>query len=387
METKPNGTAAITSYMGLFSPRMQSYEILIDGESLISPVSGYDPGPWGATGPTTGSQMVLEQGQPAKVKGLTVNQWAMQSFMAEGSWEDFGTFTSDLRMENETLIGTVRNDSQYPLTDVVITMQSRYARLGDMAPGEEKSVNMGLSNLQSDRFGPPLSYRLFQERFTSGPMPRDLEQKSNILSSIFENGPWSKLSSRLMPTAAGSATASEILVFGWLDQAPPLVSVENNTLTQKTTALVYSLLNYSVPQTGFQSIPAGMISGAMIRNPQNGGNCGVSTSVQMASGQAEFEYQIPSSIKNFQVEKLKLSLWRDSGNQMGMPGIALYNWEDDSWVSIQDPIQGVNVIQEAAPYVSMDGAVRVQLTAETDTFGCIYLDLGLEADSSISKGN
>lgn len=387
IETKPNGTASITSYMGLFSPRMQSYEILIEGENLISPISGYDPGPWGATGTTTtGSQMILEQGQPAKVKGLTVNQWAMQSFMAEGSWEDFGGFTGSLRMENEALVGTVRNDSKYPLTDVVVTMQSRFARLGDMAPGEEKKVDVALSNLQSDRFGTPLSYRLFQERFPNGPMPRDIEQKSNILSSIFENGPWSKLSSRMMPSSAGNISSANILIFGWLDQAPPIVTVENNTLTQKTTALVFSVLDYTMPESGFLSIPAGMINGSMTKSPQNGGNCGVSTSVQMASGQAEFEYQLPAEIKNFQVDTLKLSLWRDSGNQMGMPIIALYNWQTESWVSIQEPIQGVNIIQGAAPYVNGNGSVRVQVSSQTDTFGCIYLDLGLEATGSTRQG-
>ena len=192
IETEPGGDASVTSYMGLFSPRMQSYEVTVQGQSLISPMSGYDPNPWGNTGTTTGSRMIFVQGQPSIVKGLTVNQWAMQSFMSEGIWENFGSFSGDLRIENETLVGTVRNESQYPLTDVVLMMQSRFVRLGDMAPGAEKKIDMGLSNLQGDRFGTPVSYRLFQENMTNGPIPRAVELKMNIISSIFENLRWAR---------------------------------------------------------------------------------------------------------------------------------------------------------------------------------------------------
>lgn len=378
VEARSGSDAAVTSYMGLFSPRMQSYEVKVQGESLVSPMQGYDPGPWGG-GAATGGEMVLVQGQPSTVKGLTVNQWAMQSFMSEGKWENFGGFTGQLHLENEAVVGKIRNDTQYTITDVVVTMQSRFVRLGDLAAGQEKDVNLALTSLQSDRFGPPMSYRLFQEQNPNGPMPRALEQKSNILNATFENAQYSKFSSSFRPSSQSGDNGGGIVVFGWLDQAPPNVAVPDNRLTQRTTALVYSYLDYNLPEGGFLAVPPGLIPGSVIDMPRDGGTCGAPTSVHLPRGEAVYEFQVPGNLKDFKVETLKLSVWRDNGGQGVMPAFAIYNWESSSWVNLQDPIQGTNIIKAAAPYVDANGTVRVRMSTESDTFGCVYLDLGMEA--------
>ncbi len=48
-----SGDASVTSYMGLFSPRQQNYEVKVSGEGLLSPMSGYDGNPWGTGGLNT----------------------------------------------------------------------------------------------------------------------------------------------------------------------------------------------------------------------------------------------------------------------------------------------------------------------------------------------
>jgi hypothetical protein len=389
IDARPDGNAAITSYMGLFSPRQQSYKVLVNGEGLISPMAGYDSGGWGGGMPATGGQMVFTQGQPSSVQGLTVNQWAMQSFMSEGSWKNFGSFTGELRLENEALVGSIRNDTGYPITDVVVAIQSRFQRLGDMAPGEEKPVNLGLTSLQSDRFGSPLSYRLFQEQYPNTQMPRSVELKSNIFSSVFENGPmWKEMISSSRFPSGSASPYNGILVFGWMNQAPPEVSVEDSRLSQQATAIVYTQMDYQVPDSAFLSIPTGMIPGGISKMPQNGGSCGMigTTSVNMGRGEAELEYQIPENLIGRTVEKLKLNMTSDNAAMWGTPSIALFRWAEDNWLTIQDPIQGVNVINDAAPYVNETGVVRIRLTSENDNYRCIYLDLGLEMGKAAGGG-
>jgi hypothetical protein len=250
-----------------------------------------------------------------------------------------------------------------------------------MKPGEEKKVNLGLSSIQSDRFGPPLSYRIYQEQYSGGAMPRAIELKTNIISATFENGMWAKmLSSIRAPSTNLSASSSgSIIVFGWLDQAPPSVEVAHNRITQKTTALVYTTLDFSLPEKGLLSLPTGLIPGKVSVMPPNSGNCGSSTSIQMGSGTAEYEYKIPGNLQAFRVDTLKLAIWRDTG-AAGLPAISLYHWKDQVWTSIQNPIQGTNIIQKAAPYVNENGVIRVQLTSQSSAPGCIYIDLGLDAE-------
>jgi hypothetical protein len=249
-----------------------------------------------------------------------------------------------------------------------------------MAPGEEKQVDLGLASLQSDRFGAPLSYRLFQEQYPNTQMPRSVELKSNIFMSVFENGPmWKEMSSARFPSG-GASPYSGILVFGWMNEAPPVVSVEGSRLSQQATAIVYTQMDYQVADSAFLSIPTGMIPGGISKMPPNGGSCGMvgTTSVNMGRGEAELEYQIPENLLERKVEKLKLNMTSDNAAMWGAPSIALYRWAEDTWLTIQDPIQGINVIDDAAPYVSETGVVRIRVTSENDNYRCIYLDLGME---------
>jgi hypothetical protein len=176
------------------------------------------------------------------------------------------------------------------------------------------------------------------------------------------------------------------MVLAWLDQAPPDVSVTGSGLSQQTTALVYTSLDFDLPDSGLVSLPAGLVPGGLTKMPVEGGTCGGTNSVHMGRGQAEFEFRVPENLRDIQVTTLKVAIWRDSGNQWGMPAITLYDWTTQAWTAIQEPIQGTNVVQNAAPFVSDQGIVRLQISSEQDTFGCIYVDLGLEAERQAGQG-
>lgn len=393
VEVQPSGSASVTSYLGLFSPRQQSYEIQVNSQGLLSPMSTYDTGMWGSSGTsTTGGEMTFVQGSPSIIKGLTVNQFAMQSFMAEEIWENFGQISGDLYMEGDVLKGTVRNGTNYKLTDVVLVIQNRFARLGDMEPGQEARIDLGLGSLQTDRFGPAISYTIFQDRMNqSGPNTREIDLKVNILSSILDNNTyWSKLSSMPVPGSGPAATLTNnpVFVFGWLNQAPPDVAVQNNRLAQQATALVYTTMNYKLPENGPVNLPVGMIPGSLSKAPRDGGICGPAgmASVSMGAGEAEFTFQIPPEITGAQLNALKVNLWRDSGGDWGLPEIALWDWQAENWLSIQTPIIGINVIKDPAALVNGYGSIRLRLKSDSNMYACYYLDLGLEAERVKESG-
>ncbi len=395
VEVQPGGSASVTSFLGLFSPRQQSYEIAVEGEGLASPMSNYDSGPWGPnTGTVAGtSEMAFIQGEPTVIRGLTVNQFSMQSFMSEDTWNNFGELAADLQMKGDVLTGTVRNETAYKLTDVVVAFQSRFVRLGDLTPGQEVQVDLGLGSLQSDRFGPPLSYRLYLEPTSGGSIPRSAELKSNIVSSVIDNdmgGFKGMLDSRMpVPTGMGTSEGNRsVLILGWLDQSPPEVTVKNNRLSQQTTALVFSALDFHLPDKGPLSLPLGMIPGDLTQIPSDGGTCGPTgtASIHMGTGTAEFAFQLPKEVIGAQIRSLKLNLWRDSGGDWGTPEIAIWDWSSNAWVAIQEPIQGINVIQDANAYVNENGQVKVRLTSNSNIYACNYLDMGLEADRPTESG-
>jgi hypothetical protein len=177
-------------------------------------------------------------------------------------------------------------------------------------------------------------------------------------------------------------------VLGWLDQAPPNVEVKDNRLSQLTTALVYTSLDYQFPDSGPILLPVGMIPGSLTKIPPNGGTCSSNemVSVSMGAGEAEFQYQIPAELNQYKVTSLKLNLWRDNGSLVDMPAISLWDWTANQWTTIQSPILGVNIIKSPAAYIGENGLVHIQMKNESNTFSCYYLDLGLEAEQAPGGG-
>ncbi len=384
LDMQAGGNAQVTSYMGLFSPSQQSYEITVQGEGLVSPMNASDPGVWNQTAPVGGAEMSFIQGQPSTIKGLTVSQFSMQAFMSEEIWANFGKLTSDLYMENDTLKGTVRNDTAYPLNDVVVAIQNRFQKLGNLTPGQEVKVDLGLGNLSLDRSGMPLSYRLFQEQDNPNgvPLSRAAQLKTTILDTVSNNGYASKFSN-FAPSGGQSKLLADqsVLIIAWLDQAPPVVKVNNNALSQQTTALLYKNTSFRFPVTGLIQIPAGLIPGAVTKFSAQGGECGMpgAPAVNMASGEAEFEFTLPADLKGVTFTNLKINVRRDGSPATDAPDLNLWDWKAKQWMNIQKPILGTNEVHNPAALINENGVVRVSLKNNDANFSCIYLDLGVDA--------
>ena len=386
IELLPDGTAGVSSYLGLFSPAQQSYEIEVKGGGLLAPLNpGY--GPWGSGGAGVTGEMVFLQGEPGRVRGLAVNQWSMQTFMMEGVWAGFGQVVGDLQIGGDGLVGTVRNETDYTLTGVVIILGNRFVHLGDLSPGEKVPVTINMPDLASQRFGPSMGWRLFQDQLNqSGPggLPREAQLKQTVVDINFQ-GSWGLVvRGGLGPIPGVLSLAGEgrarlgVELLGWLDEAPPDVQVAGRKPAQQTTALLYTTLSYGLPDEGDFSLPPGLILGTLVEAPVAGGPCGPdATSVHIGRGQAVFEFQVPGEVRDVQVDALKLVIGTDEGWAQP-PDTAIYDWDAETWAELGSPVIGVNVFSDAAGLVRDDGLVRVRLSSEGSSGGCIYVELGLE---------
>ena len=377
-----DGAANVTSYLGLFSPARQSYEIEVRDRGLLSPLTP-DYNPWGPSNAGAGGEIVFVQGEPSLVRGLAVNQWSMQTFMTEGIQSDFGKIGADLKFEDEALTGTVHNQTPHTLKDSVLIMGNHFARLDELGPGQEVAVTLELSNSTDRDFGQPLSYLIYGDQFMqSGPggRPREAEVKRMVAENVLDQGSgFSQMSSRV-PWGAEGGTSRGLALLGWLDDAPPDVSVAGRSPGQQTTALLYAPLTFHLPVKGDLSLPPSLIPGTLLELPIEGGPCGPSngTSIWLGRGEAVFEFQMPEEMRDVQVEEIKLIIGTDGGGWWQPPDTAVYDWVSGTWVALSDPVMGTNVIPDAANLVSQDGRVQVRLSSENNQGGCLYLDLGLE---------
>jgi hypothetical protein len=380
IEVNPEGTTSLASYMGIFSPAQQSYEIEVLGDALVSPLRpDYDP--WGmSSGLSTGSEAVFIQGNPGFIRGLSVNQWSMQSFMTESNWPDFGSIFSDLELEGNNLVGTVRNDTHFTYYDTAVVLGNRVIHLGDFAPGEVRNIRLELPTLVGHPFESSITYQLItSEPSYSGFEDRTYQLKQSVLDSIFT---WGNPSGPVL----GASTpindligSQQALMLGWFDQAPPEVLVSGRKPAQITTSLLFAPLPFVIPQTEHLSLIPGMIPGKVLELPQEGGFCGSGgmPAVYFGRGDAIFEFQTPEIAINAQIDKLMLYIGTEGGWNR-VPQTYVYDWSSNDWREIQSPSTGNNNIHSTDGLISSHGLVRVRLFTENFSGGCYYLALGLE---------
>jgi len=380
VELSPDGVTSASSYMGIFSPAQQSYEIEVAGNNLISPIRpDYDS--WSmSVAPPTGSEAVFVQGDPGLVRGLSVNQWAMQSFMTESEWPNFGQIFSDLKLEGNYLVGTVRNDTSFTFTDTVILLGNRFTRLGDFSPGEVTNIKLELPTLVGHPFEGSITYQLITiEPSFSGFEDRNYQLKQSILDSVFTYGSPSGPIQGVSTPITDLFGSQQALLLGWFDQAPPDVLVSGRIPAQITTSLLFAPLSFKLVQSDHFSLIPGMIPGKVVELPPDGGYCGSGNlpAVYFSRGDAIFEFHAPEFVKNAHIEKMLLYIGTEGG-WIRVPKTYIYDWSISDWREIQNPVAGNNNIIEVEGLVNPNGSVRIRFTNDEFGSGCYYIALGLE---------
>jgi hypothetical protein len=378
-ELQPGGIASVRSYFGLFSPTQTSYEIEVLGGGLVSQLTAdYDP--WSFQ-PTGGGEVYLVQGEPNRLRGLTVNQWSMQSFMTEAIWTGSGEIISELVMEGLTLTGTIRNNTDYDISEAVLILGNNISKIGFLGAGEDKQISMQVGDLVGQVFGPSLSYRILEDEYNrpnpTGPS-RQLQLKQSVLDSLFPSG--YSLSS--MRTSQSEMSGIQLYLLGWFDSQQDEIRVSNRVPVQQTTGVIYTRLPYHLADEGRLTLPPGLIPGTMIQSPLDGGSCGIggTASVYLIRGDAVFEFQVPAQYSDIRIENLLLYLGTEGG-WMRAPEPAIYDWETESWLGLENASTGTNKIAFQDEFLNSNQSVRIRLQPnEGFSGGCTFLGLGLEGD-------
>lgn len=385
VEIQTDESAQVSSYMGLFSPSQRSYQVEVPGSSLLSPIID-EMGMY--SGSESMGEITLIQGDPFRLKGLTVNQWSMQSFMTEQTWTDLGTIYGDVYIENGRMKGKVINKTTQTLKDVTIIMQSQFQRLGDLTPGQEAAVNFDLSQ-DMNLSGMPAYFRIFEEDSAkvTGAETALIEFKRSVLSTLFDNEMMFKVSSRMIGGGGGGGgpvsemfSSNDVMVFGWSDEVPPDITVSSEKVSVQSTGLVYTYLDFSIPTSGKIDLPPGILQGNIIET--DAGTCGTNNSISLfmdRNTMAQIEYVLPP-LENVDFSELNIQLRLDVPGDVNTYNLSLYDWQAKQWTRFKNIVSGTNIIQQPVRFIDNTGKVQVQLENGNinQMGGCIYLDLGFK---------
>jgi hypothetical protein len=251
------------------------------------------------------------------VRGLTIDQWSMQAFMSEGTWDDFGEIAADLQYSTNFITGSIRNNSKIRLTDIALVLGSSIQRIPSLSPGEEVQVRLEMPNLATPNLGAPLSYRLFEQEF-SQPMPtgisRELQLKQNLVDNLFSYG-FNAPSSAMFGAKGAVGDITQVLLLGWFDDAPPNLTVSGRSIAQQTTGLLSMNLSYSFPDSGHLSLPPGLIPSAIVEMPVEGGSCGYpgTQAIYLGRGTGVIEFYLPETFQGVNIDELVVYIGTEGG--------------------------------------------------------------------------
>jgi hypothetical protein len=360
--------APVRTYVGIFSPTRQDYDIRVNDEALISPASSYVNQPWQSVYPSSSNEPLnVLQGNPVHVRSLGVNQWSMQSFRAE-TMVDLGSLELDtnLRIQGDQISGTLHNSLGHPLRDIVLISGTRYVRLGDLGAGETKEVDAMLGGGSG---GSPFPYALFETSFQgpNGP-PREVILRQSILEAY-------------MHTAWGpAAPPADITLLAWTDLKPLDVALDGVRAAQMQTTLLVAPIPFAV-EDGRVELPLGLLAGRMVAAEGESGDCGTGRGY-IGNGRLTLEYQLPSTLRGVVPSSLTVKAAPVDGPMLELPEISLYDWNVEDWVLLKGLASGQEyAVSDAGRFVRpVDGMIRLQAWREdvNRTGGCYQFDVGLE---------
>lgn len=356
------------TYAGVFSPHQQSYDIEISAETLVRPLAQGNYDPWGNS-VNTGSTLRVIESNPTRLQGLTVDQWSMQSFVAETSQVEPPRVAVQLTAQSNGLRGQVTNQGQVTWEDVIFIFDGQFQKLGDLRPGQTAPIHLDFQEASPlTGFG---SYMLYQDQSNGPNGPgREIIFKQSVLDGIIFNGNRSDL------------TNKPLLIAWQKNNSPLAVRLEGYQVNiQATTFLYYPL---SLDFEGVQVVvPPGFGLLELLSSSGDGSICNYGAGLDgsyVYQGTAETKLSLPSQLYGIQPSRLDLYI-RTDGSWPALPIIELYDRSEQSWVSLKNAKTGLNPIEDVTRFYNPADAslqVRISNNGGANVGGCLFLDLALE---------
>ncbi|MFN8454241.1 MAG: hypothetical protein U0401_06120 [Anaerolineae bacterium] len=368
MELGVDGRASrARTYVGVFSPNRQAYDIEVGVKSLISPLGQYYD-PWNG-GAATEGRLRLIQGEPARVRGLAVNQWSMQAFVAESEPGDEAGLAVELTPTLQGLEGQVSNQSKATWQDVILTFEGYFQKLGDLAPGQSVPVHLDFQTLGATAgYG---SYVLYQEQLNQpNGANREILFKQSVIDSTIFNGNRPDLGDK--PVLLAWRTGSGLLP----------VSIEGREINTQQTTFAYAPISIKFDKTA-SAIPPGFGQVETLSTSGDASLCNYYPGLagySLYQGSAEIKLSLPPDLRHLQPERLDLYL-RPDGGWPQLPTVELYDRQSQKWVVLKEAKNGANPIRNIDRYYDVnDAALKIRLSNEgaNGGGGCLFLDLAAE---------
>ncbi|MEO7295725.1 MAG: hypothetical protein ABIZ57_06250, partial [Candidatus Limnocylindria bacterium] len=383
------GTAAtVESYAGIFSPDRATYDLTVEADALVAKMRAvnFDGRPVAA------SDVVIEQGDPAHLRGLAIGVFGFEAVRADAIVDREPVLSVTWHSEGGEMIGTVTNDGTLPVQDVAYISSSGGDLVeeelgpGDSAKFTVETTNFNGSSASDQVYG-------FGGFDNANEAQRQVLVRRQVIESLVGFGGF-------MPGMEMGAATSRggPYVIGWHDEPGPLpVTVDELEAQQYSQSVEVISVRPSIG-SGEVEIGPGQMGVTVLETEGETSNNGPGM-VMLGDGSVTYSIALPLEATDMTVSKLEILVGPDPSMVIGEQGGFGGFFPPGFTIEVRDPSSGVWTllgdlsddstfeIEDPASAMSATGRVEVRFTGveENQNFGQPSIFVSARASGVINE--
>ncbi|MGH2402191.1 MAG: hypothetical protein ACRDE6_05725, partial [Candidatus Limnocylindria bacterium] len=383
------GAATIESYAGVFSPDRATYDLTVEADALMAKMrqmnfNGQRP---------AASDVVIEQGDPAHLRGLAIGVFGFEAVRADAIVEREPVLSVTWRSEDGEIIGTVTNDGALPVHDVAYVSSSG----GDMierelGPGASADITIETTNFNGSSASDQVYG--FGGFDSANEEQRQLLMRRQVIDALVGFGGF-------MPgVELGAGTSGRgPYVIGWHDDPGPLPVVVDDLDAQRYAQSVEVISVRPAVTTGQAEIGPERMAVAVLETEGDASSGGPGM-VILGDGSVTYSIALPLEATDMAVSELEILLGPDPSMVLGEQGGGFGAfWPEGFTLEVRDPSTGAWTtvgdlserstfeIEDPASAISPTGRIEVRVTGvEVDpNFGQASIFVSARASGVIGE--
>ena len=303
------------------------------------------------------SPVVEEKATQIAVEFPNVEYWSTRSIIGKVNQKQVGQFTTNLKVENKELIGTIVNDFPYHFENIMIISGNQKWEFGALKQGGTLQVKQNIKN--DLLMGPTISSIPGMQSWNPG-QKVDLHKVRND-QLLYLTGQY---------FFTEQTTENAPVIIGLTNDKVSELKLENGEMEENNNNLLFQSFEPAVSLKGDVSLPKEMfqwginVADGSFEKIQNTGN---SLTYWFEVGEYEASSQIPAVIKDASFTAKKMTItWNDSNLKYELFNVKTRKYEAVKEGERTTTFEGS---KEISSYVSQDGEIKVKLIKQNDPNG------------------
>lgn len=317
------GSATVDTFAGIVSPDRSTYDLTVEADALIGQLARTD----GLA--RSSSDVEIDQGEPAHLRGLTIPVFGFESVRATGIVEHDAALDVTWSTRDGEVIGTVTNTSDVEIDDVAYISSVGGERIGDLAPGTSAEFSLpGLNFNGSSAADQVYGFGGFE---TGDEEQRLVTLRRQVIDSLVGYASFA-------PSVADVGRRGPFVI-GWRDDAGPMPVTIDNLQAQVYRSSVEVLSVRPALATGEVSVLPHQM-GVEVLTTDGQADPGGAGMMMLGEGSATWSIALPLEAAGIVPSEVEIIIGPDPSSVFSDPGGFGGFWPKGFIVEVQDPTSG-----------------------------------------------